>query len=389
MNLRKNIILYYVISFLSACIFIIPIWSFFFVNYLHFSFWWALFITIFSWLISFIFEIPSGAWADRFWRKITYILWLIIILFWYSFYIWNDNIGLFLLASFFQWLWFAMTSWNMESLIHDNLIENKKEKEFSNISANSYVYIFTWRGISSLVAGFLFMLNPLFPIYFTILAYILILIVLFFIKESKYHKPEKTTNIKQIRESIRIVFQNKIIYIFLILMFLQAGLSNVYWFTYQPYLEFIWFDIWTIGIIFAIISFLSAFWSHILKKIQEKYHVITITKIILYSIFISSILFFIFDSKLWLLPIIILAITIGFVMPLWNNFLASKVPSSKKSTILSIYSFAITLWYFSFSTISWFLIDIIWLKQLYFWVLIFCLFLFLIDILYLRKVKLE
>jgi MFS family permease len=387
MNLKKNIFLYYVVTFFSAFIFLIPIWSFFFVNYLHFSFWWALFITILSGWVSFIFEIPSWAWADRFGRKRTYILGLIFILFWFSFYLWADSIIWFLVAWIFEWIWFAMTSWNLESLIHDNLIENKTEKAFKNISAHSYVYGFIWRGLSSLVAGYLFVIDPLLPVFFTIGAYFIVLILLFFITESEYHKPEKTTNLKHIKATFQFVFEHKVIYIFFILMFFQSGLGNVYWFTYQPYLKSIWFDIWFIGIIFAILSFISAFWSYILKRLQDKFETIFIVKIILYAIGLSALFFYFVDNKLWLIPVVLLAITSGFVMPLWNNFLSSQVSSSKKSTLLSIFSFVITLWYFSFSILAWFLVDIIWLKQLYLWVLLLCVLLFLVDILYFRKLK--
>ena len=170
-------------------------------------------------------------------------------------------------------------------------------------------------------------------------------------------------------------------------MFFQSVLGNVYWFTYQPYLKSIWFDIWFIGIIFAILSFISAFWSYILKILQDKFETIFIVKIILYAIGLSALFFYFVDNKLWLIPVVLLAITSGFVMPLWNNFLSSQVSSSKKSTLLSIFSFVITLWYFSFSILAWFLVDIIWLKQLYLWVLLLCVLLFLVDILYFRKLK--
>lgn len=385
MKQTKNILFYYIISFFSACIFLVPIWSFFFVNYLKFSFWTALFITTLSWFVSFLFEIPSWAWSDRFWRKITYIIWLIVILFWYSFYLWAQSVFFFIIATFFQWLGYAMTSWNIESLIHDSLIESKQEKEFKNISANAYIYLFLWRWISALVAGYLFLLNPLFPIYGTIFAYGISLALIFFLHEPKYHKPEVLTNMQQMKDSFLFVSKNKTILVFLLLIFLQSGIGNIYWFTYQPYLKHIWFSIEHIGIIFASIAFLSAFWSHLIKNIQDKYSSITIVRGILYAVYFSSLLFYFLDNKFWLISIILLSITFGFIMPLGNNFLSSLVESKKKATVLSIFSFVVTIWYFSFATISWFLVDIFWLKLFYFWVMFFSFFLFLGDLIYFRK----
>lgn len=48
MKLRNNIILFYAISFLQACIFYIPIRYFFFVNYHNFWIWDAILIETFS-----------------------------------------------------------------------------------------------------------------------------------------------------------------------------------------------------------------------------------------------------------------------------------------------------------------------------------------------------
>ncbi|NUJ98182.1 MFS transporter [Candidatus Gracilibacteria bacterium] len=387
MKQTKNIFLYYVISFFSACIFLVPIWSFFFVNYLKFSFGTALFITTFSGLISFIFEIPSGAWSDRFGRKITYIIGLIIILFGYSFYLWADNVFFFIISAFFQGIGFATTSGNIESLIHDSLIESKQEKEFKNISANAYIYLFLGRGISALVAGYLFLLDPLFPIYGTIFAYGISLALIFFLHEANYHKTEAITNMQQMKESFLFVSKNKTILIFLMLIFLQSGIGNIYWFTYQPYLKHIGFSIKHIGIIFASISFISAFGSYLIKSIQDKFTPIAIVRGIFYSIYLSSLFFYFLDNKFGLIPIILLSITFGFIMPLGNNFLSSLVESSKKATVLSIFSFVVTIGYFSFATISGFLVDIFGLKSFYFGVMIFSFFLLMIDLIYFNKNK--
>lgn len=378
--MKKNINIYYAVNSLSACIFLIPIWSFFFVNHLHFSFWTALFVTILSWLVSFIFEIPSWARADRYGRKLTYLIWILIILLWYSFYTWADNVLLYVFASIFLWIWFAMTSWNLESLIHDYLIENKTENKFKDITANAQIYLFIWRWLSSLAAWYLYYINPYYPIYLTILAYALIFILILLVTESKYHKPEKISNYSQMKSALKIVTENSQIQLFLIIIFLCTWLWNIYWFTYQPYLKNIWFTIWSIWIIFAIVSFISAYWSHLIKSLQNRFSPIINAKIILYSVLISSVLFYYINNELGLIPIVILSITFWFIVPLGNNYLSPQVTSDKKATLLSIFSFVITLSYFTFSTISWFLVDIYWLNGVYFWVMILCLIILIIDI---------
>ncbi len=133
---NNNIWLFYGISFFESCIFTIPIWYFFFVNFLNFWIASAILISTITWLISLLFEVHSWTWADRFWRKKFYIFWLFLLLIWFSFYLWADKIYLFLISSIFSWIWYSFTSGNLEALIHDDLEENWKIKDYYKIQSN-------------------------------------------------------------------------------------------------------------------------------------------------------------------------------------------------------------------------------------------------------------
>jgi MFS family permease len=80
MHLVSIALLYYLISFFLACLFISPIWTFFFTSYHNFSFSSAVFLTVLTGIANFIFEIPSGSWADRFGRKRIYILGVVLMI---------------------------------------------------------------------------------------------------------------------------------------------------------------------------------------------------------------------------------------------------------------------------------------------------------------------
>lgn len=71
------------------------------------------------------------------------------------------------------------------------------------------------------------------------------------------------------------------------------------------------------------------------------------------------------DNIFWLLPIILLSILFGFVMILWNTYLIKHSPKTHKSTILSIYSFAGSIWYFTFWTIAWYMVEYYTLSVVY------------------------
>lgn len=121
--MHKNIKIYYLSGFLGALVFSTPIWNFFFTQHLHFSTGWAIFIATLVGLTSFLFEIPTGSWADRFGRKRLYIVGLITEIVGTSFYLWADDTYLFVISAIITGLGYALMSGNIEALVHDQLEE--------------------------------------------------------------------------------------------------------------------------------------------------------------------------------------------------------------------------------------------------------------------------
>jgi len=72
-------------------------------------------------------------------------------------------------------------------------------------------------------------------------------------------------------------------------------------------------------------------------------------------------------------------------MSFGNNVLIKKSSKTYKSTILSIFSFFVTIWYVSFSMISWYIVDYFGLKKLYFWVIILIMWLFIFSLLKFKR----
>lgn len=387
MKLKTNILLFYAINFFLSCVFLIPIWYFFFVNYLNFWLGTAILINTISWLFTILFEVHSWAWADRFWRKKIYILWLISGIIGFSFYLWATNVYLFFISAFFLWLCYALTSWNLEALIHDSLEQEGKLKEYGKIQSNQYISLFTWKALSSLLAWYLFFYNEFYPIIATIICYLIAIILVWFINSPKQILSQETNDFSHIKKGlIYLLEQKKMLFMIIFLWFLFSWFGNIYWFTYQPYLEKIGLHIKDIGIIYFFISIFSAFWSYIIKKIQEKIAPFSLLTIMFLWLIIVSILFSIFDNLLWLFPIALLSILFGFIMILGNIYLIELSPKTHKSTILSIFSFAWSIWYFLFWSIAWYMVEVFTLKKVYIVLPFLISFIFIIWVLYYKKI---
>lgn len=364
--MKKNIYIFYLISFFQTLTFTTAIWSFFFTSYLTFSFWQALFLITLVWITSIIFEIPTWAWADRFWRKNMFILWTSFILLNLVFWSLASNFYLFIFSSILCWIWYALTSWNLEALIHDKLEEENNRDEFKNISANSFSILFLGRALSASISWLLFVINPLLPIQLTILSTIIILIFALNLNEPKQVISNHKNNFSHLKETWNYLKRNKFMILFMINLWLISWLGNIYFFTQQPYFLSIWYSIEFIWLTFTIWALFSSLGSYLFKKFNKYFSDKQIIYIMLSLIFISSIIYAIFIKSIALIALCFLSIMFWFVVTFWNNYLIKKSPKNQKSTILSIFSFFLTLWYSVFNIILAISFDKVWINIIYY-----------------------
>lgn len=363
--MKKTIYTFYWIRLFETFVFTTAIWSFFFTDYLHFTLGQAIFLITFSSIISAFFEVPSWAWADRFWRKKLFLIWTALVIIELIFWLFTKNFYFFILAEITAWIWSAIMSGNLEALVHDKLEEEWKEAEFKNITANSYSAIFIWRALASSVSGFLFILNPTLPILLTLVSYIIIFLLTLNLEEPKQVLSKHKDNFSHLKETLNFLKWQKVLVIFMLILWTLSGLWNIYYFTQQPYYKWIWFQIEYIWLLFALWALFSAIWSNIFKKISNKLDDKQILNIMLFMIFWSSILFSLF-SKIWaIIWLIIISIMFWFLMTFWNNYLIHRTPKNQKSTILSVFSLIITIWYSFFNIILSLIIDKIWIFNIY------------------------
>ncbi|MDD4152001.1 MAG: MFS transporter [Candidatus Gracilibacteria bacterium] len=333
---------------------------------MHFGVGNAILINTISGLITLLFEVHSGGWADRFGRKKVFIFGLLSGIIGFSFYLWTTQVYLFLISAFFLGVGYALSSGTLEALIHDNLEGEGKVKEYNKIQSNQYIALFTGRALSSLLAGYLFFYNEYYPIIASIICYIIAIILVFFIHSPKQELSEETTNFKHIKKALVFLSEKKKM-LFMIIFggLLFSGIGNIYWFTYQPYLEQIGLNIKDVGIIYFFISAFSAFGSYIIKNILDKLKTFSILGFMFVGLIIISFMFSIFNNLLGLLPIILLSILFGFIMILGNTYLIENSPKTHKSTILSIFSFAGSIGYFTFGTLAGYMVQLFSLKAVY------------------------
>jgi predicted MFS family arabinose efflux permease len=203
-----------------------------------------------------IFEIPTGAIADRWGRKNSLIIasiFLIISIFIYSY---KPIFILFIIGEIFWAISNSLLSGTEEALMYDTLLELKKEKKSKKIFAKMNIYsilgIMIAAPIGSIIAKYIGLRETM--IFMTI-PFIFALILSFSFKEPKIgRRTEKQNYISDIKTSIKYFKDHKILRI---LTFDKVSIGifafMIVW-LYQPKLIELNIDILYFGIISAIMT---------------------------------------------------------------------------------------------------------------------------------------
>lgn len=338
-KIQRNINIYYLYSLFSSLIIIGPIITIYLFNK-GLTFTQIMLLSSISSLAIVIFEVPTGALADKLGRKLSTIigacLWalgLIILIIAKKFYIFAIGEIVFSLGMTFS-------SGADVALLYDSLKILGREKDFQQIEGRARSFSLYGQAIGSVVAGFVYKINIHLPLIISVIFMIITGLIAFnFFEVTVEH--EKSTSSKnyftQICESGNYILNHEklkaiILYLMVFYVFYRGS-----FFLYQPYMQAVHIPVEFFGIIFFtfnIIAGLTSSHSHkIMKKTKPK------TLMFLSSLMIISFLF-LGLTKVWIgvAAIFFQQMARGLYSPVTGKYLNKNIPSDKRATILSFVS---------------------------------------------------
>lgn len=189
---QRNIKLAYAISFINELYFPIAVWLFFYLKYLTFT--EIALLTTIKVILSNAFEIPTGAFADRFGRKISIVL---SILLWASVMFataFATKFWMFIMIESVRALAQAFYSGSLEALTYDSLVKDKRESLYNRVISTIQAFEWTALFISSVIGGLLFLFWYRAPYLIQGGLYIVALILALRLTEIKWHSENITIN---------------------------------------------------------------------------------------------------------------------------------------------------------------------------------------------------
>lgn len=296
--------------------------------------------TIFH-MTSFTMEVPTGAIADIFGRKISRILGRVFSL-----------VSVILLLAANSFLWFAISfvftaiSYNLESgagdaLIYDSLKEIGEENTYMKISGRKELFFQIARTVSFLVGGYLAAKSYNIAFIITIIIGLITIFQSFTFKEPKsgrINKEEGHRNIfiQQVKTSLKVIKDKPKVGFLIIFAEVLGAFCTCIFFYLQNFLKGHGYGEAIIGVIYAACSIGAAVMStqvYALEKKIKQQGLMLITPILTVACIWGISL-----SKFHYIFFVLLMVTEGIIFVSMSDYINKMIPSENRATILSFQS---------------------------------------------------
>lgn len=240
-------------------------------------------IDSFYYLFASIAQIPSTLIIEFLGRKNSMIfanilncLYMVVIIF-------SKNLFNLIIAECLSSLAFAIKESAEPSLLNESIPPTKKKSEiFARISEKGMSSYYIINGIATILAGFLYEVNPYIPIILSLITLIIVtLLSTLFIEPVKKRKKKKVNldQIKDIKESFQYILKSERIKSLILFSILMTGILGILSNYEISLLEDLDVSASSLGILFAILGITASIGTKKQDKIHKKYRNKSLTKI--------------------------------------------------------------------------------------------------------------
>lgn len=172
----------------------------------------VLFVDAFYPIFKFILQIPNAAIVNKLGNRLSLILGNIFVAGSILLWILADGIPILIVSQFLSALGFSLKSLTETNLLYDSIEKSDKRNDvFSKIDGKSSSYYYYIDAITSLITGFLFVINGYLPMLLCFGLCILATLISFKFKEVEKTNTEKFSmldNINDIKDGFKFIFQS-------------------------------------------------------------------------------------------------------------------------------------------------------------------------------------
>jgi MFS family permease len=345
---KSNIWKSYLIQFFMGCHLIAGVLLPFFLMWGKISFVEVMFLQSYFTVMILIFEIPCGAIADHFSRKLSLILGTLSTAIATLIYSSCPTIVIFLLGETLFALGNSLISGTDQAFMYDTLRKLGRENEITKTMARSRSYMLIGIGISapigSIIGAFLSLPLAMSLMFFPFIAATIISITL---KEPNHELEKKKTEnyLKIIKSGITELTKNRVLRILAFNLIITESLVFFLIWTYQLYLEELNFLIEYFGFVATSLTIVQIIFISLIPRLEKRY---SNKKLFLQIYTVIPGIGFILMSMITFLPVSIALILIVLGMGLSRRILFTQginkqIETENRATVLSTISMITSL----------------------------------------------
>jgi MFS family permease len=337
-SLKRNVYLLYAVSFFTTAGFTIPIYILFGRQYLHLSYLAAGSFFLVSWILSLALDFIGGIFADKYGRKRTFALGVVLQIAGTLPFVFITDYPLLLAASVVTGLGMALYSNTITALVYEHAHELGEMAYYQHANATTGFFSYLSRIIASLIGGFAYKLHPTLPYLLTASSLVIALIAgarMEFSPTVQEHA-EQETKTKITKEAFAVFKLNPALIKFTFILTLLCIWGDYNFTYYQPYYIGLGVTSTTLGFIFAAISVFSAGGSLLMRKLPDKVSPHGINSLGLIGVAVTSTLLLLFRLPVAYFAPLVMASVSGFSYANLNLYVNKHTPNKIRSSVLSI-----------------------------------------------------
>ena len=362
-NLYHNERIWYINAFVSGLYFLLPVRFFFFTQELWFSVEFAAVVSVIDLWVMTLLEIPTWTRADKYWRKRMFILWNILMTLGLFPYVLTTNPVVIIAWVVLTWGWMALQSWTFDPMVFEEFKANNDEASYKRYTRRDHVILFGSRMIGCVVWAYLYTINPLYAYYWAICTFWISVLLWCLVKELPYEKELTRTSLREYTIDWRNHLTGSSILRTLLTVFIGTYIAwNMMRTLYQYFFDQLWTSILLIWVIYAWLNLFSMLWSKTTKYFYTWVQSLPTIYRIVFILVAVGLAIIGFVPWLW-----IIAWVVCFQMYFWMynpvvfDVVQQQIPTTHRSTSMSILSCMDSLAATIASSLAWVLV--VWLWQ--------------------------
>lgn len=364
-KLNKNIVVYPWFKFFFSMLIIGPI-------LVPFMLWKGLsyaeimLLQSISAIAVFIFEVPTGAIADKVSRKLSLVLSSFFCILGLLFYILFKSFFLFAVAELLFGIGVTLSSGADSAILYESLVKVDRKKEYQNHEGHAASICFMGQAVGGIISSFLYSYNYFLPFWISIFNLFVAIIFSLEFTETPRNKSEHKYLI-HVFKSIKIsITTPRILWTILFAGLMGFAFRTTFW-LYQPYFDLVGIQVKWFGLIFAYFNIIAAFSS---KYLVKKFYEARPRKILLSLILIVGFSYLV--PLLFLSPFMIIAlgsqqIVRGLYSPTLRFYINHQIQDEYRATVISLVSLSASLCFAIFSPLVGLALDYHGTQFTYFW----------------------